>query len=151
MMDPSEKTDPDGQVEDTSAQPPSWAEWAYRRSEQPVTPPANPTIDLLRIIVWLIPAFCIPLWAYVFAFTNSRLFRIPNPLLFYILCMIVSVVFLGYIDKRLSLMKNQVPPPYKTSDLFEAILSFVFMQIIVTPLVLITLMMGSCIVFSLIP
>ena len=65
--------------------------------------------------------------------------------------MIVSVVFLGYIDKRLSLMKNQVPPPYKTSDVFEAILSFVFMQIIVTPLVLITLMMGSCIVFSLIP
>ena len=122
----------------------SWASLTDAEIGPPTTSPANHSISILRFFIWLSPAAFIFGYLIAVSFLSSFGLATGKNLAIWIFILIVMTVtcLLGYLDKRLSLMKNRIAPPHNKSDIAGSIAIFLIMQLIITPAVFVVLFIG---------
>ena len=90
------------------------------------TNPGNKSITLLRVILWLLPAFlllaCMRLWISL------------NPNFFLALALVAALIVpIGYIDRRLYLHRERLNASLHRVETIRWAIGFTLLQIIIAP------------------
>ncbi len=107
----------------------------------PVTPkppqPGNKAITLLRVILWLLPAFMLP-FLLVFAASLRDMWPLA------VVVGLAAFAAVGYFDQRLSLQQKRIEPSTEKKHLIRWTVAFTLLQILIAPAIGLTVLYGFC-------
>jgi len=94
----------------------------------------NKAITILRIFLWLLPSFFLPLGV-LLGVAGAKHFRSGLAMIAALVLTVCAVAAIGYFEHRLALQQKRKVPTSKRRDLALAIIDFVLLQIVITPIV----------------
>ena len=104
---------------------------------QQAPPPGSKAITLLRVILWLLPAFMLP---FLLIFAGSL--RDMWPLA--VIVGLAAYAAVGYFDQRLSLQQKRLEPTTEKKHLIRWTIAFTLLQILIAPAVAMSVLYGFC-------
>lgn len=108
--------------------------------------PGNKAIAILRIFLWLMPAFFIPIAAFLIVYFHNAA-RFPNEEILLgitFILVIIATAAVGYFDQRLKLMQEKIAPPHNQKQIALWTFVFVLAQIFIAPSLCYTVLYGYC-------
>ncbi len=102
-------------------------------------PPANKAITLLRVILWLLPAFIVP-----FIFVISEIYT--NDWFAAVIPALLVLGGLGWFDQVLCRRQRRMDLTKERPDIIRGALIFAVLQLAITPAVAFTVIYGFCMI-----
>ena len=104
----------------------------------------NPAITILRLFLWLMPAFFIPIGALLFAFVGEYL-PTPASISLVLLLMVAATAGIGLFEELLTFQQMREFPANPKRELMISTIVFVSLQVVIAPVICIgaILVMGT--------
>lgn len=95
----------------------------------------NPAITILRIFLWLMPAFFIPLVIFL-GVTLNRYLPVSACISLSLLLFVTATAGIGLFEQLLTFQEAGTPPPFPKAELVRWTIIFVLVQIVLAPIIL---------------
>ena len=111
----------------------------YPTTPNPPPAPGSQAITILRVILWLVPAFMLP-FGIVFSASLGAIWPLGA------LVTIAAFAAVGYFDQRLSLQQKRIDPSAEKKELIRWTIIFVVLQAMIAPAIGCTVLYGFCMI-----
>lgn len=95
----------------------------------------NPAITILRIFLWLMPAILIPVVIFLGVAANHYL-PVPASISLSLLLFVAATAGIGHFEQLLTYQEMRTPPATSKGELVRWTITFVFVQILIAPIIL---------------